>query len=252
MKTIKYFILVFIIPIVASCATSPQGADAYKGQSPQLIYSQGEKALAKKHFKDAVSHFEAFDALYPFDPRAEQALLDVIYAYYKSYDPDSAIAAADRYIRLYPTSRHIAYVYYLRGVVNMERNLSWIYNAFPLDPAKRDLASMQQAFADFQKLLQICPSSDYAGDARKRMIYIRNLLARREIQVAQFYYMRRAYIAAANRASYVVQHLQGSPEVPQALKIMAKSYQALGETDLGNDALQVLKLNYPNSAAGNK
>lgn len=246
MKNFKYLLLLWILPLLVSCATSPQGAEAYRGHSAQDLYVSGEKALGKKHFKDAISYFEAFDALYPFDPRAEQVQLDIIYAYYKSYDPDSAIAAADRYIRLYPMSSRVAYAYYLRGVVNMERNLSWIYNAFPCDPAKRDLTSMQQSFRDFQRLIELYPDCMYASDAHQRMIHIRNLLARRELQTAEFYFQRRAYIAAANRASYIVQHMQGSAETPKALVIMIKSYRALGETELAQESLQVLKLSYPN------
>lgn len=247
MKNIRILLCLAFLPLISSCASSPQGADAYKGRPPQELFTKGERALSKKHYKDAIGYFEAFDALYPFDKRAEQTELDVIYAYYRSGDADSAIAASDRYLRLYPMSNNVAYIYYLRGVINMERNISWIYNAFPLDPAKRDLASMQQAFADFNKLIQLFPHSCYVHDARKRMIYIRTLLARHELQIAQFYLQRKAYIAAANRASYIVQHLQGTAEVQQALEIMVISYKALGEEEPANDALRVLTANYPHS-----
>lgn len=246
MKNFKGLILTFFLLALSGCAAPPTGSEAYKGHPPEEIFGKGEKSLSKKHFKEAVSEFEAFDALYPFDPRAEQAQVDLIFAYYKEHDPDSAIAAADRYIRLYPTSPKISYVLYLRGIVNMDRNISWIYNAFPCDPAKRDLTSLQLAFTDFQKLLQHYPNCMYAADAHKRMLHIKNLLARRELQTAEFYFKRNAYVAAANRASYIVQHLPGTPEVPQALCLMVKSYRALGDDELANDSLQVLKLNYPN------
>lgn len=250
MKNYKCLFLLALLPLLASCATQPTGADAYKGKSAEAIFCKGERSLQKKHFKDAVSEFEAFDALYPFDPRAEQALLDLIYAYYKASDFDSALGAADRYLRLYPMSEKAAYALWIRGVVNMEHNHSWIYNAFPCDPAKRDLAPTQAAFADFQKLIQVYPNSPYAADAQKRMFYIKNLIARRELQIADFYFARNAYVAAANRASYVVEHLCGSSEVPRALVIMVKSYRALGEMEQANEALQVLKLNYPAATKG--
>lgn len=248
MKNYKCLSFLVILPLLASCASSPTGADAFRGKSAETIFVKGERSLQKKHFKEAVSEFEAFDAIYPFDPRAEQALLDLVYAYYKANDHDSALAAADRYLRLYPMCEKAAYALYIRGVVNMEHNHSWIYNAFPCDPAKRDLTPAQDAFADFQKLVQLYPNSPYAVDAQKRMIHIKNLIARRELQVAEFYFNRTAYIAAANRASYVVEHLCGSTEVPRALIIMVKSYRALGETDQANDAMAVLKLNYPLAA----
>lgn len=245
MKNIKCLLWILLI-LLASCAKPPTGSEAYKGHPPEQVFGKGERSLAKKHYKEAVAEFEAFDALYPFDARAEQALVDLIFAYYKSNDFDSALAAADRYIRLYPMSPKIDYIYYLRGVVNMERNISWIYNAFPCDPAKRDLTALQQSFVDFQKLLHLFPCSIYAPDAHKRMVHIKNILARRELQIAEFYLKRCAYVAAANRASYIVQHLPGSECVPNALKIMIKAYRALGDNELANDALQVLQLNYPN------
>lgn len=248
MKNVKYLILMFLVILVAGCATPPTGSAVFKGRAPEEIFQKGEKCLAKKHYKDAVSAFEAFDALYPFDSRAEQAQLDLIFAYYKAKDFDSAVATADRYIQLYPMSSKIDYVYYIRGVVNMEHNLNWVYNAFPCDPAKRDLTSLQCAFTDFQKLIQQYPCSVYSADAQKRMIYIRNSFARRELQVAEFYFKRHAYVAAANRASYIVEHLPGTSQVPTALIIMVKSYRALGDNELANEALEVLKLNYPNQS----
>lgn len=246
MKNFKCFVFVVLLLMVASCTTVPTGSDAFKGTPPNEIYTKGERSLAKKHYKEAVSEFEAFDALYPFDPRAEQAQVDLIFAYYKAKDADSAVAAADRYLRLYPASPKVDYVYYLRGVINMERNLTWIYNVFPCDTAKRDLTALQQAFGDFNHLLHLFPNSIYVGDAHKRMVHIKNVLARRELQTAEFYFMRKAYVAAANRASYIVEHLPGTKQVPEALRIMVKSYRALGEQELANDALEVLRLNYPN------
>jgi outer membrane protein assembly factor BamD len=250
MKNYKCLILAVLLASLVGCKTTPTGSEAFKGKSPEEIYSKGEKALSKKHFKESVSEFEAFDALYPFDSRSEQAQVDLIYAYYRSNDFDSAVAAADRYLRLYPMSPKAPYVCYLRGVVNMERNLSWIYNAFPCDPAKRDLANMQQAFSDFQRVLTLYPNCVYAADAQRRMFHIKGTLARHEYQIAEFYFMRHAYVAAANRASYIVQHLPGTQEVPAALIIMVKSYRALGHEELANDALEVLRLNYPERAKG--
>lgn len=245
MKNWKCLSLLFLLPLLASCASTPTGSAAYQGKPAESIFLKGEKSLAKKHYKEAVADFEAFDALYPFDPRAEQTLLNLIYAYYKSNDFDSALGASDRYIRLYPMSPSVPYAYYMRGVVNMERNHSWIYNAFPVDPAKRDLTSLQQAFADLKRLVQDYPCSVYAADAHKRLLHIKSLFAKHELQIAQFYFLRHAYVAAANRANYIVQHLPGTPEVREALIIVVKSYRALGEIDCANEALGVLRLNYP-------
>jgi outer membrane protein assembly factor BamD len=248
MKNYKYVLLLPFLILLANCASAPSaGSDAYRGQAAEVILAKGEKSLRKKHFKEAIAHYEAFDALYPFDPRAEQALLDLMFAYYKANDYDSTLATSDRYLRLYPMSTKADYVLYIRGVASMEHNHSWIYNAFPCDPAKRDLVSLQQAFNDFQKLIKVYPGSAYIPDAHKRMVHIKTLLAKHELQTAQFYFQRHAYVAAANRASYIVQHLHGAPQVPEALRIMIKSYRALGDKHQADEALEVLKFNYPNA-----
>jgi outer membrane protein assembly factor BamD len=241
----KKLIILLVITTLAAvgCSSSPKGVEAFKDKSAQSIYAQGEEALHKKAYKSAVAHFEALDALYPFSKYAENSQLHIIYAYYGSGDLPSAIAASDRYIHLYPRSERVDYAYYIKGTMKMERDKSWVYSAFPLDPGKRDLASIREAFQDFSDLARYYPNSEYASDARKRMLYIRDLLAKHELDVAQFYYKRKAYVAAANRASNVVQHYQGTSQVRPALELMADSYEKMGKPDLAEQARHVLQYN---------
>lgn len=239
----KFILLLFAAILSAGCSSAPNGIEAFKDKSAQAIYAQGEAALQKKTYKSAVAHFEALDALYPFSKYAENSQLHIIYAYYAAGDLPSAIAAADRYIHLYPRSERVDYAYYLKGTMKMERDKSWIYSALPLDPGKRDLASIREAFQDFSDLVRYFPRSEYASDARKRMLYIRDLLAKHELDVAQFYYKRKAYVAAANRASNVVQHYQGTSQVRPALTLMVKAYEQMGKPELAEQARQVLRFN---------
>lgn len=229
--------------IATGCANAPTGVEAFKDKPAQAIYAQGEASLQKKAYKGAIAHYEALDALYPFSKYAENSQLHIIYAYYGAGDLPSAIAAADRYIHLYPRSERVDYAYFIKGSMKMERDKSWVYSALPLDPGKRDLASIRDAFQDFSDLVRYYPQSEYAHDARKRMLYIRDLLAKHELDVAQFYYQRKAYIAAANRASTVVQHYQGTSQVRPALTLMAKAYEKMGKPELAEQARQVLRFN---------
>ena len=248
MKTkIIYILMLSLLVLVGGCASTKAG-DQFKGMTSKQIFNGGEKALAKHHYDTAVKYFEGLEALYPFGPDTQQAQLDIIYAYYKNDDATSALSAADRYIHLYPQSSDVDYAYYMKGLVNFERGQSWIQKKFKVDPAENDLNYMHQAFVDFNELLQHFPESKYAPDAQKHMIYIRNLLAKNEIEAAQFYMRHKAYVAAVNRASFVVQHYQGAPEVVDALAIMVEANRALGLEAPANDALRVLQLNYPNSA----
>ncbi len=235
------YLLLSITFFIAGCSSTPKGVEAYKDKSAEAIYAEGEKDLQKKAYKSAIAHFEALDALYPFSKYAENSQLHIIYAYYGSGDLPSAIAAADRYIHLYPRSERVDYAYYLKGIMKIERDKSWVYSAFPLDVATRDLASIREAFQDFSDLTRYYPRSEYANDARKRMVYIRDLLAKHELDVARFYFDRKAYVAAANRASTVVQHYQGTSQVRPALKLMVESYEKMGKPDLAQQTRQVLQ-----------
>ncbi len=220
---------------------------AYRNATSDQLFNGGEKALAKKNYSVAVKEFEALDAIYPFGPYAEQGQLDIIYAYYKNDDADSAIAAADRYIRLYPRGAHVDYVYYMRGIVGFDQGLSWLQKMAGIDPAPRDISTLQQSFSSFATVVEQYPDSYYAADSVIRMAYIRNLLARREVMTAQFYLDHQAYIAAANRASYVVQHFEGSPQVENALVIMVKAYRALNLPQMADSTYAILQASYPQS-----
>jgi outer membrane protein assembly factor BamD len=243
------FITIFVLALViAGCAAETKGGiDAFKGQSAQHIYDGGMQYLGKKNYDAAVKNFEALEALYPFGKYAEPGQLNLIYSYYKNGDYDAASAVAERYIHLFPLSPNVPYAYYMRGMSNFDKNTSWLNKIYVKDPALRDLSSFEQAYADFNELVTRYPNSRYAQDARTRMIYIRNLIARYELFVAQFYYDREAYIAAANRANYVVEHFEGSPQVVEALKLMIKAYNKLGDTKSANEASRILKLNYPHN-----
>lgn len=245
----KHWLLLLLLPLwlVACSDTNKDEFAAYRHMTSQEIFNQGEKSLAKKNYSDAVKYFEALDAIYPFGPYARQGQLDVIYAYYMDNDEASALASADRYIRLYPRDRGVDYALYMKGLITFTEGLSWLQRWAGSDPAPRDITNLQHAFNAFAIIVSDFPSSIYYQDSLIRMAYIRNLLARRDVLIAQFYYEKRSYVASANRANEVVQHFQGSPYVIPALALMVKSYQALHLPDMANNSLKVLRANYPNA-----
>lgn len=245
----KLFIILAVSLVLAACAsTSTDQLAKYQGQSSSQILQTAKADLARGYYQRAVNSLQALITIYPFGEDAEQAQLDIIYAYYKNGNKVEALAAADRFIRLYPRNPHVDYAYYIKGMVNMGSQhwalLRWLYG----NPAEHDLSDMKAAFSDFSTLVQIYPNSQYAPAARKHMLYIRNLLAEHNYLIAKFYYDHKAYVAAANRASIVVLHYEGSPSVIPALGIMVKSYRALGETELANQTLDILARSYPDSS----
>jgi len=234
-----------ILVFLNGCATKETGPDAFKNMTAQQIFAEGEKKLSQHSYQDATKRFEAIDALYPFDPEAEQSQVDAIYAYYKSDEIEEAITAADRYIHLYPQGTHTDYVYYMRGIMNFDRSKHWFQKWHPVKSEQRDLTYMQQSFVDFNELLSNFPHSVYAKDASERMLSVRNYIAQHELNVANFYFDRKAYVAAANRADYVVKHFPGAPQTFDALNLMLKSYREVGAEEQANDTLRILQLNYP-------
>jgi outer membrane protein assembly factor BamD len=242
-----------LVMLVALCSLTLVGCKTttleqqYKNKNEKQIFDRAEHSMARGKYETAAKDFEALDNLYPFGPYAQQAQLDIVYAYYRNNDAESALAAADRYIRLYPRSPDVDYVYYLKGLIDMGTPETWLDYLVRTNIADRDVSGLEQAFKDFAVLIERFPQSAYAPDARKRMVYIRNLLAAHNLRIAQYYLNRKAYVAAANRAGDIVKDYQGAPEVIPALGIMVESYRGLGETGMANDALQILVNNYPNS-----
>lgn len=244
----KLWLLLPLIFLAVSCSKPEQDPfKAYRKYSSTALFTSGEKALAKGNYDDAVKYLEALDGIYPFGPYAEQAQLDIIYAYHLNNDDASAAAAAERYIRLYPRGDHVDYAYYMRGMIGFSEGLSWIQRVSDTDPAPRDLSNLRQSYVAFASLVHYFPNSIYTPNAKLRMVYIRNLVARRELMVAEAYMQRDAYVAAANRADYVVKHFEGAPQVVPALAIMVKAYRKLGLTNLANQTYELLAANYPNS-----
>lgn len=233
--------------LVACSKTKQTPLDQYKGQSADQIFNGGVSEMLKRRYKSASQHFKALDGLYPFSEHTQQAQLDIIYTYYMSGDVASTLAACDRYIRLYPRSQDVDYAYYIRGMTNMYQHRGILEHFFPSHPSNRDLMGVESAYRDFDLIVKAHPHSSYTGDAIQRMIFVRNVLAQHQLNVAQQYYNRKAYIGAVNRASGVIQHYQQSPAASNALIIMTRCYRQLGLTKQADQALKILEYNFPNS-----
>jgi outer membrane protein assembly factor BamD len=238
-------LLVGLLALVGGCGLLPEQKDETADWSAQKLYSEARSALNDGEYAQAVKYYESLEARYPFGKYAQQAQLEIAYAYYKDEEPDSALAALDRFIKLNPRHPNVDYAYYLKGLVNFNRGQGLVERYLPQDPAARDPGSALDAFEDFSTLVRLYPSSPYAADATQRMLYLRNNLASHELQVAEYYLRREAYVAAANRAKYVIENYPRAPAVPQALVVLAKAYRSMGLVDLADDAVRVLRLNYP-------
>lgn len=208
--------------------------------------TNAKKAMDSNNYEKAIKIYEALEARYPFGPDSSQTQLDIAYAYYKNSDPEAALAAADRFIKVNPRSPNVDYAYYLKGLVNYNRDISFTQRFLPTDASQRDPGSARSAYDIFDELVRKFPDSKYVPDSRKRMIALRNNLAMHEVHVARYYMKRRAYVAAANRAANVVEKYQRTTAVPYALQVMQEAYTKLDQPDLAKNAENVYKLNFPN------
>lgn len=231
--------------LLAGCSSEKRSDDITEDWSAEKLYKEARKTMLDGGYNQAVEYYQKLEARYPFGRYSQQGRLDLAYAYFKNDQPDEAIETANRFIKLYPLHPAVDYAYYLKGLVNFRREVSIFERFLPQDLAARQMKTAIQAFDDFDLLVRLFPDGRYAEDARQRMVYLRNLMARHDIYVARFYIERGAWVAAAGRAKQVVQRYPGSPSQPEALSIMVRAYRVLGLNDLADDALRVLKINYP-------
>ncbi len=228
---------------LGGCSLLPEQKDKTEGWSAQRLYNAGTEMLQESNWAKAIEYYKKLESRYPFGKYATQAQLNTAYAHYKAEEPDEALAAIERFLRLHPDHPAVPYALYLRGLVNFSQNMGFFSRFLPTDNSQRDPGSIQDSYNDFAELVRRFPNTEYARDARLRMLYLRNLLARHELHVARYYLERGAWLAAVNRAQYVVQHYQYTPSVKDALIIMIIAYDRMGLDDLYRDTLRVLAYN---------
>ncbi len=247
----KHLLLFITILAISGCGifNSTDPGDVGEGFTEQEIYERALEAADSGRRDLAIAYLQNLESQFPFGEYAEQSQLELIYLYYRSSDYERALDAANRFIRLHPEHANVDYAYYMRGLISFTRDGSILGRFMPTDLAQRDPGAARDSFAFFSELIARYPESQYAPDARKRMVYLRNLLARSEIEVANYYFKRGAYLAATNRGRYVVENYAGTPAVADGLAVMAQGYTILGYDDLADSAVAVLRENFPDHPA---
>lgn len=239
-------ILVVLAALVATgCSRGNTRDDENEGVPVSELYDKGHQSMRRGNWNNAANTFRRLVAQYPYGPYTEQALIETAYAQYKMGNNEEAVSAIDRFIRTYPTHRHIPYMYYLRGLTNANRDTVFLQRVWSLDSSRRDLAAPNQAYADFNTVTERYPNSRYAADARQRMVSLRNMFARHEIETGLYYLRRGANVAAAQRATYLLETYPQSEYQNDAVALLAAAYDGLGNETLAADARRVLQQNEP-------
>lgn len=236
--------LILLLTLTA-CGLFPTAEDKHddsRTEAVETLYSDAMDEMKDNNYDKAVKAFEKLQSSYPYGRYAQQAQLEIAYAYYKQKEPESALAAADRFIKQYPNNPHVDYAYYLKGLINFNEDIG-LFGGEHEDLSQRDPKAAHDAFDAFKDLATRFPDSKYADDARARMQYLINMLARYDIHVARYYLRRGAYIAAVNRAQDVLTGYPQTPSTRDALQIMVQAYDAMGMDKLRDDARRVLDKN---------
>lgn len=244
-------LVLIVISALSACGLLPDQTEDTHNWSANRFYTEAKEKLNNGNYEAAIKLFEGLEARYPYGRYAQQAQLETAYAHYKDLEPASAIAAADRFIKLHPNHPNVDYAYYIKGLANYHDNwgiMNFMMRGFlKQDMSERDSKASRESFDNFRELARRFPDSKYAADARQRMAHLLNVIAMNEVHVARYYMKRKAYVAAANRAQFAVREYPRTPATEEALFIMAQAYNALGMHALSDDAERVLKQNFPDS-----
>jgi outer membrane protein assembly factor BamD len=244
----KRSLALILVLWLSGCGLLPEVQDETRGWSAQKLYSEAKQQMSEGGYEKAIKYFEALEARYPYGRYAQQAQLEVAYAYFKSNEPVSAVAACDRFIKLHPNHPNVDYAYYLKGLVNFNEDLGLLGTLANQDMSERDPKAARESFESFKELATRFPNSKYTPDAVARMKYLVNALASHEVHAARYYFKRGAYVAVVNRGQYVLQRYPQAPATEEALALMVKAYAALGMNDLRDDTMRVMQKNFPDSS----
>lgn len=238
-------LLVVLVIAATGCNRGTKGDNPDEGLPVETLYQKGHGLMEGGNWSGAETSFRRLVAQYPYGPYTEQAMIETAYAQFKAGKHDDAVSSIDRFIRTYPTHRNVAYLYYLRGLSNSNRDTVFLRRVWSLDASRRDLSTPRQAFADFNIVVDRYPNSRYAEDARRRMIELRDVFAQHELDNALYYLRREAWLSAAGRANFLLETYPQSAYQYDAVAVLAESYTRAGNQTLAADARRVLELNAP-------
>jgi len=244
---VRHSLALLLGVLVAACGLLPDAADETRGWSAEKLYAEAKDNLNSRNYEQAIKYYEKLEARFPYGRYAQQAQLEIAYAYFKDSEPAQAVTAVERFIKLHPNHPSVDYAYYLKGLANFNEDLGWTGYISGQDLTERDPKAAREAFDAFKTLVTRFPESRYAPDSVARMNYLVNALASHEIHVARYYMKRGAYVAAVNRVQYALKAYPRAPANEEGLVIMVAAYDALGLKELRDDAERVMKKNFPDS-----
>ncbi|MDB5622088.1 MAG: outer membrane protein assembly factor BamD [Devosia sp.] len=203
----------------------------------ESLYQQALDNMDAQRYNTAVKQLERLERQHPTSPLAEKAKLMQVYAHYRIGEYEDAILAADRFLALYPSGKDVPYVLYLKG------------NSYygQIKDITRDQQLSRDAIDTYNLLIANYPKSEYAADAKEKLLVGYDQLAGKEMSVGRYYLGNGQYTAAINRFRVVVEEHQTSTHIEEALYRLTEAYLLLGLVNEAKTAAAVLGHNYPSS-----
>jgi outer membrane protein assembly factor BamD len=245
MRQVRELFLLGAFALLAACAGNEEVFDA--NQDLQEAYETATKSIYSGNYSRGINILEAIQSRYPFSDVARQIQLDLMYAYYKSGQPELAIDAADTFMRENPIHPQVDYALYIKGLAYFQDEPGMLERWFRKDMNKRPPKDVEVSYQALRRLVERYPASQYAPDAEQRMVFLKNRLAAYDNWVADYYLRRGAYVAALNRAKNALEAYNGADSNDESLRILIAAYDNLGMEDLAADARRVMQLNFPDS-----
>lgn len=230
--------------LLGACSSSNYNSDEVPDISPEGLYKVAKASMNTGDYSFAQSYLEALDSRYPFGELSEQVQLDLIYVYYKERESELALAQIKRFLRLNPTHPNIDYVYYMKGLTEIQLRSDMLQDFFGLDRSEKDPTMYLEAFRSFKEVVTSYPNSIYAADARQRMIFIKNELAKRQLAIAKYYYEREAYLSSIRACQTILRTYRNTEEFQPAMELMAKGYEKLHLQQPANNVRKVMNASF--------
>ena len=232
-------VAVAALSLSACAGNKPRQKLAYEERPVEALYNTGYQRLQSKRWMDAVDYFQEVERQHPYSEWARRAILMQVYAYYQNNNYQDAIAAADRFIALFPGNPSASYAFYMKAVCNFEQIVD----------VGRDQGYAEAALAGLRDVVRRYPGSTYATDARVKIDMVNDQLAGKEMTVGRYYQRANQPLGALNRYKTVINNpdFQRTSHTPEALYRLVEVNLSLGLAEEATRNAAVLGHNFPGS-----
>ncbi len=226
---------IVLILITTSLLTACSGGEEIKPDRPlEDIYQDAYKEFNKKHYDAAAELFQTAEAQYPSSPWSADALVMMAYSRYMDKDFAGSILAIDRYMRFHPGHQDAPYMMYLRGMCYYRQ----------VSDVRRDPGMSAYALQQFQQLVDRFPHSEYAENAKNKILILKNYIAGKVMYAAREDMQRENWASAITRLQSVVGTAQETVMTPEAMFRLTECYTAIGLPEQANGYAEMLRKNF--------